>query len=96
MGFGPYNRSLQIRESIGTPTPKVGVHFGVWRFNSHILPYSQPLRSMKCDSRDSPLARTFASPYLGREPKARVVTILILQQPCHNATILKKYYKGLY
>ncbi len=32
MGFFPYNCSMKIRESIGTPTPKVGVHLGVWRF----------------------------------------------------------------
>jgi hypothetical protein len=31
---------------------------------------------MKCDSRASFLARTFASPYLGRKPKARVTTKL--------------------
>jgi hypothetical protein len=32
MGFDPYNYSLKIRECIGTLTPKVGVHLGVWRF----------------------------------------------------------------
>jgi len=32
MGFNPYNCSLKIWESIKTPTPKVGVHFGVWGF----------------------------------------------------------------
>jgi len=32
MGFDPCNRSLKIRESIGTPTPKVGVHLGVCDF----------------------------------------------------------------
>jgi hypothetical protein len=30
--------------------------------------------SMRCDSRASLLARTLASPCLGHEPKARVVT----------------------
>jgi hypothetical protein len=29
---------------------------------------------MKCDSRASLLASTFASPYLGHKPKARVAT----------------------
>jgi hypothetical protein len=29
MGFDPYNCSLKIRESIKTPTPKVGAHLGV-------------------------------------------------------------------
>jgi hypothetical protein len=35
MGIDPYNRynhSLNIQESIGTPTPKMGVHLGVWKF----------------------------------------------------------------
>jgi hypothetical protein len=35
MGFDPCNCSLKIRESIETPTPKVRVQLGVWRF---ILP----------------------------------------------------------
>jgi hypothetical protein len=32
MGFDPCNCSLKIWESIGTPTPKVGTHLGVWGF----------------------------------------------------------------
>jgi hypothetical protein len=32
IGFDPYNRPLKIRESIGTLTPKMGVHLGVWGF----------------------------------------------------------------
>jgi len=32
MNFDPYNRPLKIQESIGPPTPKVGVHLGVWGF----------------------------------------------------------------
>ncbi len=32
MGFDAYNRSLKIQESIGTSTPKMGAHLGVWRF----------------------------------------------------------------
>jgi hypothetical protein len=41
MGFDLCNRSLKIWESIGTPTPKVGTHLGVWGFipsHSHTLP----------------------------------------------------------
>jgi hypothetical protein len=30
--FDPCNRPLKIQESTGTPTPKMGVHLGVWRF----------------------------------------------------------------
>jgi hypothetical protein len=32
MGFDPYNHTLKTWESIKTPTPKVGVHLGVWKF----------------------------------------------------------------
>jgi hypothetical protein len=32
MGFDPCIRPLKIRKSIGTPTPKMGVHLGVWGF----------------------------------------------------------------
>jgi hypothetical protein len=40
----------------------------------HSLTLSHTLGSMKCDSWASFLTRTFASPCLGREPKAKVVT----------------------
>jgi hypothetical protein len=40
IGFDPCNCSLKIRESIRTPTPKVGVHLGVWGF---ILSHSPAL-----------------------------------------------------
>jgi hypothetical protein len=59
MGFDPCNNSLKIPKSIETPTPKVGVHLGVWG----------------CDSRASLSACTLANLYLGREPKVKVVTL---------------------
>jgi len=71
MGFDPYNRSLKIRESIGTPTPQVGVTLGVWRF---ILSHFFALLGVRCVSQASFLSRTFISPYLGHEHKARVTT----------------------
>jgi hypothetical protein len=38
MSFDPCNCPLKIRESIGTPIPKVGAHLGVWGFiPSHSL-----------------------------------------------------------
>jgi hypothetical protein len=41
LGFDPCNRFLKIRESIGTPTSKMGVHLGVWGFiPSHSLTLS--------------------------------------------------------
>jgi len=43
MGFDPCNHSLKIWEFIETPTPKMGVHLGVWVFiltlsHTHGLP----------------------------------------------------------
>jgi hypothetical protein len=32
MSFDPCNCPLKIQESIGTPTPKMKVHLGVWGF----------------------------------------------------------------
>jgi hypothetical protein len=32
ISFDPYNRPLKIHESIGTLTPKVRIHLGVWGF----------------------------------------------------------------
>jgi hypothetical protein len=70
MSFDPCDRSLKIRESTGTLTPNMGVHLGVWEFfPSHSL-----------HSRASLLARTLASPCLGREPKARVATFMINEE----------------
>jgi hypothetical protein len=38
MRFDPWNHLLKIQKSIGTPTPKMGAHLGVWGFiPSHSL-----------------------------------------------------------
>jgi len=40
MGSDLYNYSLKIQKSIKTPTPKMGVHLGMWRFiPSHSLTF---------------------------------------------------------
>jgi hypothetical protein len=41
----------------------------------HSFTLSYTLGNMKCDSQASFLDCTFASPYFGHEPKARVVTM---------------------
>jgi hypothetical protein len=74
MSFNPYNWPLKIRESIGTPTPKVGVHPLTTFYSSE---------SMKCDSQVSFLAGTLTSPCFGREPKAKVATTS-LQLSCRK------------
>jgi hypothetical protein len=71
MSFDSYNCSLKIQKSNRTPTPKVKVHLGVWRFNYLTLPYSQPPGSTKCDSWASLLAHAFTSLYL----EAKVATL---------------------
>jgi len=48
----------------------VGAHLGVW--GVHSFTFSCILGNIKCDSQASPLAHTFANPYLGYEPKVRV------------------------
>jgi len=74
MGFDPWNRSLKIRESIGTPTPQVGSLKSV---RVHSLTLSYTPGSIRCASRASLLARTLASPCFGREPKARVAIMMV-------------------
>jgi hypothetical protein len=73
MSFDLCNRLLKTRESIKTPTSKVGAHLGMCGFFS--LTFSYIPGSMKSDSRASLLARTFASLCLGREPEAKVATL---------------------
>jgi hypothetical protein len=72
-GFDPCNHSLNIQESIGTPTPNMGVHLRVWRFflsHSFALP-----GGMRMWFSSLVLIRTLASPFcLGCKPKARVAT----------------------
>jgi hypothetical protein len=49
---------------------------------------------MKCDSWASLLARTFASPCLGYEPKAKVATITILYKKVFlNTSNYNKLYQ---
>jgi len=53
----------------------------------HSLTFSYTPESMKCDSWASLLARPFASPCLGCEPKAKVATIYFSPQSSNNLTI---------
>jgi hypothetical protein len=91
MSFDPYNCFQKIWESIGTPTLKVGAHLGVVWVHS-LTPFYTP-GSMKCDSQASLLARTFASPYLGHAPKARVATWYMMEK---QIWIEKHYNKKFY
>jgi hypothetical protein len=71
MNFDPYNCLLKIRKSIGAPTPKMGIHLGVWGF---IPSQSFASREHEMWLSSSVLARTFVNPCLGHEPKTRVAT----------------------
>jgi hypothetical protein len=53
--------------------PKVRVAT-IWECEGMNLTFSYTPKSMKCDSRASFLACTFASPCFGRKPKVKVVT----------------------
>jgi hypothetical protein len=68
----------KFKSPFGTPTPKMGVHLGVWGF---ILSFFCTPRSIRCDSWDSLLVRILASPCLGRKSKVRVVTTDLLSSP---------------
>jgi hypothetical protein len=73
MGFDPYNYSLKIQESIETPTPKVGAHLGVWKF---IPSHSPKFPGAWNVTLSFTIGHTFTSPCFGREPKAKVVTLI--------------------
>jgi hypothetical protein len=73
MSFDPCNCPLKSQKFVETPTPKMGVHLGVWGF---ILSHS-PTFLGACNvthrfhSWPTPL-----SPCIGYEPKAKVATSL--------------------
>jgi len=75
MSFDSCNLPLKIRKSIETPTPKMNSQSGnsLGSVGVHSLTLFYIPESMKYDSQASLLAHTFASPCLGREPKARVM-----------------------
>jgi hypothetical protein len=75
MNFDLYNFLFKIWESIGTPTPKVGLHLGVWGFIPSLTLSYTPM-SIKFDSQVFLLAHTFVSPCFGRKPKVKVATIV--------------------
>jgi len=91
MSFDPYNCFQKIRESIGTPTPKVGAHLGVVWVHSFTPSYTHG--NMKCDFRASLLARIFASPCLDHVPKVRVATWYMMEK---QIWIEKHYNKKIY
>jgi hypothetical protein len=83
MGFDPCNRSLKIRKSTWTPTPKMGAHsLGSVSVHSHTLPHSWA----------SFLACTLARPCLGREPNVKVATLmnscLPMVRPCTKGVLV--------
>jgi len=54
LSFDPWNRSLKFQEFSKTPSPKVGVALGMWRFTpSYSFTLSNSRGNMWCDSRTS-------------------------------------------
>ncbi len=85
MGFSPSNCSLKIRKSFETLTSQVGVALGVWGFTlSHFLAFLGIWDVIP----GFLLARNFASPCLGCEPKARVATYLLMFTNLFNINYL--------
>jgi len=92
MSFDPYNRPLKIWKSIKTPILKMGTHLGVWGFILSTFLHSQEHEMWLPGSL---LARTFASPCLGLEPKARVMTLLIVCEYFKNVEPLMLVFSFL-
>ncbi len=73
MSFDPCNRSLRIRKSTRTPTPKVGVPLRMWGFiPSHSFTFP---RAWNVTPRFPSWPTLLQALCLGREPKARVATL---------------------
>jgi len=72
MGFDLCNHFLDLKIHLDYNSQNES-SFGSVRVHSLTLSYTP--KSMRCESRTSLLAHTFASPCLGREPKARVATL---------------------
>jgi hypothetical protein len=70
--FYPCDRPLKIREFTRTPSPKVRVALGMWRF----IPSHFPTLPVTCNvTSELPLCLRPCKPLcLGRKPKARVAT----------------------
>jgi hypothetical protein len=73
--FDPWNCSMKIWESIWDSNSQDERSFGSVKVHSLTL-FCTP-ESMRCDSQVSFLACNLASPSLGHEPRARVVTNLL-------------------
>ncbi len=77
LGFDPCNHSLNIWESIGTLTPNMGVHLGVWGFfPSHCFALPGHENATSGFSLGPHPCKPFC---LGRKPKAKVTTLLFLK-----------------
>jgi hypothetical protein len=79
LNFDPWNHSLKFWKSTGTPFPKVGVALGMWGYTpSYSLTLSYTPGSMWGDSQAFSWPTPLQALCLGREPKARVATHLII------------------
>jgi hypothetical protein len=78
MNFDLSNRSKKIWKSIGTPIPKVGAHLR----ECGLIPSHSPHtpKSVNVTFRLHSLPAPFHAPYVGREPKAKVMIMLLWQK----------------
>ncbi len=88
LSFDPCNHFLGIRESTWTPTPKVGVDLGMWRF----IPSHTPTLLEAWDVTLG-LPYTLASPCLGCKPKAKVANKEHAQNVLHFYWRIEKHWK---
>jgi hypothetical protein len=92
--FDPSNWSLKFWESTGTPSPKAGDALGVWGFTPSHFP---TLPEVPDVTPGLPFGLHPCNPFcLGREPKARVATIVLLWMINESDWWKKKNSKLLY
>jgi len=92
LSFDPWNRSLKFWEFTRTPSPKVGVALGVWRF----IPSQFPTLPGACDVTSGlPLGPQPCNPFcLGCKPKARVATRVLLDKGKWNFATKNYFVKS--
>jgi hypothetical protein len=89
MSFDPSNHSMKIQESIGTSTPKMGAHLGVWGF---IPSHSLTLPRAWNVTPELILGPHICKPLLSHQPKVRIATKWHLG--ASPIVKHKVYYKG--
>jgi hypothetical protein len=82
----------KFKNPLGFQLPKWELTWECGGSFPHTFPHSHTFGNIKHDSRASLLARTFASPCLGHEPKAKVTTVKIYTKFIPNSQGVPHYW----